>query len=31
VALESAVNTAERRREQIITELSRTEGPVATE
>jgi ABC-2 type transport system permease protein len=31
LALESAVNAAERRREQIITELCRTEGPVATE
>jgi ABC-2 type transport system permease protein len=31
VALESAVSAAERRREQIITELSRTDGPVATE
>jgi ABC-2 type transport system permease protein len=31
VALDSAVKAAERRREQIITELSRSEGPVATE
>ena len=31
LALESAVNAAELRREQIITELSRAEGPVATE
>jgi ABC-2 type transport system permease protein len=31
LALESAVAAAERRREQIITELSRSEGPVATE
>jgi ABC-2 type transport system permease protein len=31
VALDSAVTTAERRREQIITELARNEGPVATE
>src|SRR5262249_13512509 len=31
VALDSAVKTAERRREQIITELSRAGGPVATE
>ena len=31
VALDSAVKAAERRREEIITELSRTAGPVATE
>ena len=31
VALDSAVKAAERRRELIITELSRTAGPVATE
>ncbi len=31
VALDSAVKAAERRREQIITELSRSAGPVATE
>src|SRR5258708_39238808 len=31
VALDSAVKAAERRREQIITELSGTAGPVATE
>ena len=31
VALESAVSAAERRREEIITELSCAEGPVATE
>lgn len=31
LALESAVGAAERRREQIITELSRADGPVATE
>jgi len=31
LSLESAVAAAERRREQIITELSRSEGPVATE
>ena len=30
-AMESAVETASRRREQILTELSRTEGPVITE
>jgi ABC-2 type transport system permease protein len=31
VALESAVTAAERRREEIITELSRADGPVTTE
>jgi len=31
IALESAVNTAEQRKEQIVTELSRADGPVATE
>jgi ABC-2 type transport system permease protein len=31
VALDSAVSAAEKQREQIITELSRTEGPVSTE
>jgi ABC-2 type transport system permease protein len=31
LALDSAVNAAELRREQIITELSRSEGPVSTE
>ena len=31
IALDSAFNAAERRREQIITELSRNEGPVSTE
>ena len=31
VALESAVTAAERRREEIITELSRADGPVSTE
>ena len=31
LALESAGNVAERRKEQIITELSRGDGPVATE
>jgi ABC-2 type transport system permease protein len=30
-ALESAVSAAERRKEQIITELTRNEGPVSTE
>ena len=31
IALESAVSAAERRKEQILTELSRASGPVATE
>ena len=31
IALESAVAAADKKREQILTELSRAEGPVATE
>jgi hypothetical protein len=31
IAMESAVQTASRRREQILAELARTEGPVITE